>query len=70
MEGVEPTCLAALDPKSSASASFATSAFPKRESKSRRFNGIFLQLIGFNPHSLTSGKEIGDCTLAVSEFAY
>ena len=26
MEGVEPTCLAALDPKSSASASFATSA--------------------------------------------
>ena len=26
MEGVEPTCLAALDPKSSASANFATSA--------------------------------------------
>ena len=30
MEGVEPTCLAALDPKSSASASFATSAFPEK----------------------------------------
>lgn len=27
MIGVEPTCLAALDPKSSASANFATSAF-------------------------------------------
>ncbi len=26
MIGIEPTCLAALDPKSSASASFATSA--------------------------------------------
>jgi len=25
-EGLEPTCLAALDPKSSASANFATSA--------------------------------------------
>ena len=27
MEGLEPTCLAALDPKSSASANFATSAY-------------------------------------------
>ena len=38
MEGVEPTCLAALDPKSSASASFATSAFLLRDSKIRRFH--------------------------------
>ena len=30
MEGVEPTRLAALDPKSSASASFATSAFESK----------------------------------------
>ena len=60
MEGVEPTCLAALDPKSSASASFATSAAPeKRESKSRRFNGIFFQLISHYLHSLTSGKQSG-----------
>ncbi len=27
MEGLEPPCLAALDPKSSASTNFATSAF-------------------------------------------
>lgn len=28
MEGLEPPCLAALDPKSSASTNFATSAVP------------------------------------------
>ncbi len=35
MEGLEPPCLAALDPKSSASTNFATSAFPIKVSKSR-----------------------------------
>ena len=35
MEGVEPTCLAALDPKSSASANFATSAI--KGAKGREF---------------------------------
>ena len=41
MIGVEPTCLAALDPKSSASANFATSAFPyKQGRKNRGFDGI------------------------------
>lgn len=38
MEGVEPTCLAALDPKSSASANFATSAI--RAAKVRIFDRI------------------------------
>ncbi len=33
MEGVEPTCLAALDPKSSASANFATSAIKGGEGR-------------------------------------
>ena len=33
MEGVEPTRLTALDPKSSASANFATSANSGRKSK-------------------------------------
>ena len=47
MEGVEPTCLAALDPKSSASANFATSAFQGR--KSRGFKAM--------------GKEFGLYTL-------
>lgn len=30
MEGIEPTCLAAPDPKSGASASFATSAMGRK----------------------------------------
>ena len=43
MEGVEPTCLAALDPKSSASANFATSA--NKGCKSRGFSAIGKELI-------------------------
>ena len=43
MEGVEPTCLAALDPKSSASANFATSA--NKGCKSRGFTAIGKELI-------------------------
>lgn len=43
MEGVEPTCLAALDPKSSASANFATSA--NKGCKSRGFTAMGKELI-------------------------
>ena len=38
MEGVEPTRLAALDPKSSASANFATSAIKGGKGKSFYYN--------------------------------
>ncbi len=40
MEGLEPPCLAALDPKSSASTNFATSACLKTECKGTQFAGI------------------------------
>lgn len=45
MEGLEPTSLAALDPKSSASTNFATSAHLKMECKGTQFVCIVNYLI-------------------------
>ena len=53
MEGVEPTCLAALDPKSSASANFATSANKGR--KSRGFKAMEKELILLLPAAVFYG---------------
>lgn len=58
MEGVEPTCLAAIDPKSIASANFATSAF-LMERKDRHLasaDKYFFYLKPFNASSLTFGE--------------
>ncbi len=41
MIGVEPTCLAALDPKSSASANFATSAMGGKNKGFRKRKKFF-----------------------------
>ena len=53
MEGVEPTCLAALDPKSSASANFATSA--NKGCKSRGFTAMGKELILLLPAAVFYG---------------
>ena len=50
MEGLEPPCLAAIDPKSIASTNFATSAFP----------GVFLLCIAEYKHVLLGGANVGD----------
>ncbi len=47
MEGLEPTSLAALDPKSSASTNFATSAYLKWNAKVLNSNVLSIVLLFF-----------------------
>lgn len=48
MEGVEPTRLAALDPKSSASANFATSAQGRKNRGFGKNKALFIRILKTN----------------------
>jgi hypothetical protein len=48
MIGVEPTCLAALDPKSSASANFATSAWAAKVGDLQKIKASFEKIFSKN----------------------
>ena len=71
MIGVEPTCLAALDPKSSASANFATSAMGCKSRGFFKKNNIWRKKIEKNLKKLLEGikKRTVDSLYSTSTFS-